>query len=203
VSARVAGLVARLVVRTAAALVGGPDVRARYREQWLADVEGAREVGLRPAAVAAGAAVAAARLAVTRPRWQVAPRSWVSTAVRRRYLVVQLAVAYPYVWALGYLGYARVRSGLTVAQLFDHRVDPKDLMVAWLPTMWLYLPVLLWLAAGGWVVGAALAPVGLALSIGGRGSSRWLPVAGTLTAAVVTAFAVSDVGAGLRLWLLD
>ncbi|GIJ56605.1 hypothetical protein [Virgisporangium aurantiacum] len=197
------GWLARLVVRTAAALVGGPEVRARYREQWLADVEGAREVGLRPAAVAAGAAVAAARLAVTRPRWQVTPLGWVTTAVRRRYLVVQLAVAYPYAWALGYLGYARVRSGLTVAQLFDRPVDPKDLLVPWLPTMWLQPLVMLWLAVGGWVVGAALAPVGLALSIGGRGSSRWLPVAGTLTAAVVTAFAVGDLGAGLRLWLLD
>ena len=59
---------ARLVVYLGTAVLPDSATRARYREQWLADVDGAAEVGLSPLSVALGAAAAAVRLAATHPR---------------------------------------------------------------------------------------------------------------------------------------
>ncbi|WP_422734808.1 hypothetical protein ACN26Y_14430 [Micromonospora sp. WMMD558] len=55
--------VALALARCAAALLPAPH-RARYREQWRADVQGAAELGLSSLRLAAGAAVAAARITV-------------------------------------------------------------------------------------------------------------------------------------------
>jgi hypothetical protein len=59
--------VALLVVRWAAALLPDPERRARYREQWEADVRGAGDLGLSPLRLALGAATAAARISTTAP----------------------------------------------------------------------------------------------------------------------------------------
>jgi hypothetical protein len=53
------------VVRCAAAVLPGAGRRARYLEQWRADVCGAADLGLSPLRVALGIATAAARIAVT------------------------------------------------------------------------------------------------------------------------------------------
>lgn len=58
------------VVRCAAALLPEPDQRARYREQWQADVLAAADLGLSPLRLAFGAASAAARMSA---------RSWKGT----------------------------------------------------------------------------------------------------------------------------
>jgi hypothetical protein len=127
----------------------------------------------------------------------------VSTGQRRGFGLVQLVVAMPYLWAVMYYGYARLRLGVSRAELFSGNHDPKDLLVGWFPPAWGYTPVMLWLAVGGWAVAVALAPAGLILAIGGRRWARWLPLAGTLAAAAVTALAFSDFGDALRIWLLD
>ena len=79
---------ARLVVYVGAAVLPDSATRVRYREQWLADVDGAAEVGLSPLSVALGAAAAAVRLAATHPRSvaaliRVAVLPGVSMRVRR------------------------------------------------------------------------------------------------------------------------
>jgi hypothetical protein len=81
--------------------------------------------------------------------------------------------------------------------------DPKDLVILWIPLFWCYPPVLLWLAFGGWVTAAVLAPVGAVLSVGGRGPARWLPLAGTLAGVATVVLATSGFGQALRIWLLD
>ncbi|MGN9913586.1 hypothetical protein ACTMTJ_39245 [Phytohabitans sp. LJ34] len=53
---------ALLVVRWAAALLPDPERRARYREQWEADVRGAADLDMSPLRVALGAASAAGRI---------------------------------------------------------------------------------------------------------------------------------------------
>jgi hypothetical protein len=53
---------ALLVVRFAAALLPDPRRRARYGEQWEADVRGAADLGLSPLRLALGAATAAVRI---------------------------------------------------------------------------------------------------------------------------------------------
>ncbi|GLH99221.1 hypothetical protein Pa4123_44960 [Phytohabitans aurantiacus] len=50
------------LVRCAAALLPEPDRRARYREQWQADVLAAADLDLSPLHLALGAAIAAARI---------------------------------------------------------------------------------------------------------------------------------------------
>lgn len=164
-------------------------------------------------AVALGASVAAIRLAATDPRSVTAlthalllPR--VSARVRRTFGLVQLTVAAPYLWAVLFYGYARLRLGVSHAALVglpgrDGPHDPKDLLIAWFPPFWVYPAVILWLAVGGWAVAASLAPAGLILAVGGRRTARWLPLVATIAAAAVTALAVSDFGDALRIWLLD
>src|SRR2546421_8942068 len=115
---------ARLVVYLGTAVLPDSATRARYREQWLADVDGAAEVGLSPLSVALGAAAAAVRLAVTHPRsvaalMRVALLPGVSTRVRRTFGLVHLAIAAPYLWAVIFYGYARLRLGLSHAELFS------------------------------------------------------------------------------------
>lgn len=62
------------LVRLAAHLISDPGRRARYEEQWLADVDGASELGMSPLATAVGACLSApalrtqAALAVLDPR---------------------------------------------------------------------------------------------------------------------------------------
>lgn len=196
------GRLARAVVHIAVALVPGAGTRIRYREQWLADVDGAAELGLSALPVALGAAMAAVRLAVAGTR-TVAAGLLPTISDRRRLQIgrLQLAVAAPYVWALLFYGYARVRLGVTHEQLVGTPYDPKDLL--WFPISTIHPPVIVLLAAGAWMVGAALAPVGLVLAIGGRGSARWLPLAGSAVAVAVILLATSDFGAELRTWLLD
>ena len=53
---------ALVVVRLAAALIPDAGRRARYREQWRADVYGAAELGLSPLRVALGAGAAALQM---------------------------------------------------------------------------------------------------------------------------------------------
>jgi hypothetical protein len=55
------------VVRVAAALLPGADRRARYLEQWRADVHGAADLDLSALRVALGAGAAALRIAATTP----------------------------------------------------------------------------------------------------------------------------------------
>ncbi|GAA4261584.1 hypothetical protein [Dactylosporangium darangshiense] len=198
----------RAIVYIAAAVMPDPDTRARYREQWLADVDGAAELGLSSLPVALGAAAAAVRLAATDPhsvtalmRAPLLPR--VSPRLRRAFGIVQLAVAAPYLWAVVFYGYARLRLGVSHAELVGTPYDPKDLLVLWFPPFWAYTPVMLWLAVGGWTVASGLAPAGLVLAIGGQRAARWLPLTGTIAAAAVTALAVSTFGDTLRIWLLD
>ncbi len=50
------------LVRVAAVLLPGADRRARYLEQWRADVHGAAELDLSPVRVALGALVAALKM---------------------------------------------------------------------------------------------------------------------------------------------
>lgn len=63
----VAGVVARVALAAAVAVLP-PPVRARYREEWAADVAGAAEVGLSPRRVALGSLLSALRLRTTTPR---------------------------------------------------------------------------------------------------------------------------------------
>ena len=199
---------ARLVVYVGAAVLPDSATRVRYREQWLADVDGAAEVGLSPLSVALGAAAAAVRLAATHPRSvaaliRVAVLPGVSMRVRRTLGLVQLAVAAPYLWAVVFYGYARLRLGVSHAELLGGQHDPKELIVWWFPPFWAYPAVVVWLAIGGWIVAVALAPAGLVLAAGGQRAARWLPLAGTLAAAAVTPLAISHYGDALRIWLLD
>jgi hypothetical protein len=195
---------ARAIVRLGAGVLPDRGTRGRYREQWLADVDGAAELGLRPLPVAGGAALAAIRLAARPPLVAGPPAAGrPGQLARRRIGLVQLAVAAPYLWALAYYAYARVTLGVSHAELLYERAhDPKDLP-AWFPLFWLYTPVMLWLAIGGWVLAAGLAPVGLLAAVGGRGAGRWLPLAGTLAGVAATALATSEMGDLLRIWLLD
>jgi hypothetical protein len=193
---------ASAVVRAGTALMPDPAVRARYREQWLADVDGAADLGLSPLPVALGAAAAAIRLA-TADRRSLAALPQIDARPRRALGVVQLAVAAPYLWAVAFYGYARLRLGASHAELMGAPHDPKDLLVSWFPPFWLYTPAVLWIAVGGWVVAAVLAPAGLLLGLGGRGAARWLPLAGTVAALAATALAASTFGDELRTWLLD
>jgi hypothetical protein len=55
------------IVRVAAALLPGADRRARYLEQWRADVHGAADLDLSALRVALGAGAAAVRIAATTP----------------------------------------------------------------------------------------------------------------------------------------
>jgi hypothetical protein len=196
--------IARWIVAAAASAVPDPDTRARYREQWLADVDGAAELAMSPTRVAVGAAVAAVRLAArSRAESWTPPLAGVDPRTRRSVGMVQLALAAPYVWALGFWAYARIRLGLPNDVLMTVGHDPKDLMVISNPLFWPYPPVMLWLAFGGWVAAAVLAPVGAVLSVGGRGSARWLPLFGTFAAVATGVLATSEFGQALRLWLLD
>lgn len=53
------------LVRLAAGLIADPERRQRYEEQWLADVEGAADVGMSPLTVAFGACAGAPAIART------------------------------------------------------------------------------------------------------------------------------------------
>ncbi|MEH1014755.1 hypothetical protein V6U90_16790 [Micromonospora sp. CPCC 206060] len=59
---------ALLVVRCASALLPDPDLRARHREEWQADVHGAHELGLNPLHIAFGTCGAAVRIAIVSRR---------------------------------------------------------------------------------------------------------------------------------------
>jgi hypothetical protein len=200
---------ARAIVRTAVTVMPDPSIRTRYREQWLADVDGAAELGMSPLLLALGAAATAIRLAATDPRSVNAllrapllPN--VSDRRRRGFGIIQLAISAPYLWAVAFYGYARMRLGVSHDQLIGTPHDPKDLVVDWwIPLYMTHGLVAVWLAVGGWVVAAALAPVGLLLAIGGQRTARWLPLAGTTTAVAVTLYAATNFAADLRTWLLD
>lgn len=191
---------ARGIVRAGSAVIPDRAARARYREQWLADVDGAAEVGIAPARIALGAAVAAVRLAAAHPLHQL---PGVSLGKRRYFGAVQLAMAVPYLWAVVIFGYAMVRLDLTPAEvLTPYHHDPMGLF-GWPPLVVLHGVCMVWLGLHGWVVAILLAPGGLLLARGVRGSARWLPLAGTLAAAAATVLALSDFGQALRVWMLD
>jgi hypothetical protein len=67
-------LLAIRLVRIAVGMIADPERRARYEEQWLADIEGAAEVGMSPLAIGVGACRSApalrahAALAAPNPR---------------------------------------------------------------------------------------------------------------------------------------
>jgi hypothetical protein len=197
---------AHAIVRAAAKVIADRGIRARYREQWLADVDGAAELDLSAMPVALGAATAAVRLAAGHPRSGadlVNPDA--GAKLRRRFGIIQLAAALPYLWAVAFYVYARLRLGISHTALLYERGahDPAQLIIDWFPPFWAYGPSMVWLALGGWAVAAALAPAGLVMAIGGRRSARWLPLAGTIAAVAVTALAFSEFGTALRTWLLD
>ena len=202
-----AGL-ARAVIHVAVAILPDGASRVRYREQWLADVDGAAELGMSALPVALGAAAAAVQLATIRPPSVTALlraplQSGVSSRQRRGFGLIQLAVSAPYLCAVLFYTYARVRLDVSHDQLVGTPYDPKDLMVNWLPLQVVHGLLAVWLAVGGWLVGAALAPVGLILAIGGKRAARWLPLAGVGVAVAVAVFAATDFAAALRTWLLD
>jgi hypothetical protein len=192
----------RRIVRIAVAVIADPALRERYREQWLADVEGAAEVGLAPLPVALGAASAAIRLGASR-RSLTPMVSGVSDRVRRAYGAMLLLTAAPYLWAAGYYGYARIRLGVSHAALVSGNHDPKDLVVWWAPVFWPYVPTALWINVAGWAVAACFAPFGLILGLTGRGAGRWMPLAGSAAAAAAVAIGTSDLGHDLQTWFLD
>jgi hypothetical protein len=205
---RMSARLGRAIVHVASAVMPNRATRARYREQWLADVDGAAELGLSPLPVALGAAAAAIRMTATDRRsldalLRAPLLPGVSARSRRRFGIFQLLVASPYLLAVLYYGQARLRLDVSHAELVGTPYDPKDLLVWWFPPFWLYTPVVLWVAVGGWAVAAALAPFGLVLAAGGRRSSRWLPLAGSVAAVAVTVLGLSDFGEALRIWLLD
>jgi hypothetical protein len=201
-----AGL-ARSLIHAAVAILPDRASRVRYREQWLADVDGAAELGMSALPVALGAAAAAIQLATHPPSVTALLRapllSGVSSRQRRGFGLIQLAVSAPYLWTVLFYTYARVRLGVSHDQLVGTPYDPKDLMVNWLPLQVTHGLVAIWLAVGGWLVGAALAPVGLVLAIGGKRAARWLPLAGAAVAVAAAVFAATDFAAALRTWLLD
>jgi hypothetical protein len=200
---------ARVIVRAAALVVPDRDRRARYREQWLADVEGAAELHLSPVRLAMGAMWTAIRFATTDRRSAAvllrAPlMPSVGPRARRRVGVAQLVLALPYAWTLAFYAYARFRLDVSYGELVECcRHQPGDLLVDWFTPFWFYGPAMYWLAFWGWVVSAMLVPVGLVLAIGGRGWSRRLPLAGALAGVAVSLLAVSEFGLDLRTWLLD
>lgn len=209
---------ARAIVRLSAAAVPDPGAHARYQEQWLADLDGAAEVGLPVLPLALGTVVAAARIAMATPRAVVLlPR--VGGGLRRAYGAVQLLAAAPYLWALAEYVNLQVRTGGTdpSPQFGDHP-EVTTILGYLAPVMNAlgpmkpfaerleYLPAMagtVWLAFGGWVIAAGLAPAGLLLAIGGRRWARRLPAIGTATAAVAVWLTHSAFGQGLTMWLLD
>jgi hypothetical protein len=198
---------ARGIVRLACAVIADGDTRVRYREQWLADVDGAAEIGIRPTLVAIGAALAACRLAVaprSRNAWTVRLRlPRISPTARRILGVVQLGAVVPYLWVMVFYAYARVRLGVADAELFNGGRDPRSLSADGPLMYWVHGLTALWLALHGWILAAALSPAGLLLCVGGRRSARWLPLAGALAATAVTVLALSDLGWALRGWFTD
>jgi hypothetical protein len=197
---------ARAVVRGASSLIASHDIRARYREQWLADVDGAGELGIAPTRVALGAALAAVQLAV-HPQSRAALAEVLrlpgtSPTARRILGVVQLGSVMPWLWAIAFYGYARVGAGVADAELFQGGRDPRSVADSAL-MYWAHGLTAVWLALHGWILMAALGPVGALLSIGGRRSARWLPLTGALAASAVTALALSDFGHALRGWFTD
>lgn len=209
---------ARAIVHLATAAIPDPEAYARYREQWLADLDGAAEVGLPALPLALGTLVAAVRIAVAAPRAVVMlPR--VRGGLRKAYGAVQILAAAPYLWALGEYVNLQVRTGGgdPYPQYGDHPevggilgylapvvnalgpAKPVALRVEYLPAV----TGSIWLALGGWVIAAALAPAGLLLAVGGRRWARRLPALGTAAAAVAVWLAHSAFGQGLTMWLLD
>jgi hypothetical protein len=198
--------IARWIVTAAVTVVPDQDARARYREQWLADVDGAAELAVSPTRVALGAAMAAMTLATTSraaavPRALQLPR--IDPAARRWVGIVQLVLVAPYLWALAFWAYGTMSMGVSGDELMQGGHDPKDLLTGWNPLFWAYVPVVLWIAVGGWMLAVALVPVGAVLSVGGRGSARWVPLAGTVAGIATAMLATSDFGHALRVWLLD
>ncbi len=195
---------AQRVVDTAAGLIRDPATRTRYREQWQADVAGAAELGLRPGRIALGAATSAVRLSVagTHPlagvrATRIGPRA--RTAVG----VLQVVTIAPYLAALALYGYARLRLGVSRADLFGSGDDPKDLIGGYLPGYLGYGLMAVWLALFGALGAAILAPVSLLLSLRARRGTRWLLAGSGLVAVAAADFAFSDFGLSLRDWLLD
>lgn len=208
------GAAARTLVRAATRLIRDPQLRQRYREQWLADLDGAAELDMAPLRVACGAAAAAVRLATTVPRPAGTPvgverATGYVDALRRAFEIMQLWAAAPYAAALACYGYARVRLGEVSAQRVMYAgLDPKDLLLDAVPFFGVaplvaYAGTPLWLAAGGWKVAVLLAPFGLVLALGGRGAARWLPLLGTSAAPLAAVIGHSAFGRLLTIWLLD
>jgi hypothetical protein len=188
-------MLARAVARAVAVVIVDGDVRARYREQWLADIDGAAELGLRPGRIAFGAAISAVRLSVAHP---VLFLPDVGARGRRVLGIVQIVLVVPHLWALLLCAYAAVHFGRPPAEAFTH--DPKDMIGDWTPVYLLHGLSLVWLAVHGWLVTALLAPVALLMSWGGKG---WLLRVGALAGFAVVALALTDFGAALRVWMLD
>ena len=90
----------------ATALLPAPE-RDRYREQWAADLEGARELGIAPASVAVGALRTA--VSITRHQGGPVPIGPLAIALRhsgadpRRVAVIAVAMAVPLLAGIGLL----------------------------------------------------------------------------------------------------
>ncbi|GAA4209744.1 hypothetical protein [Actinocatenispora rupis] len=199
------------VVRAATRLVPDPAVRERYREQWFADLDGAAELGLTPARVSLGMAVAAVRLAAADRRGLVAVATGalhlrrISDRARRRFAVVQIVAVAPYLYTLGLYVVGRVSYGMTRAQMVTDAADPKGLFVfgLWNPFAWPFPLAVYYQLFAGWYAATVLVPFGLLLAVGARRRHRVLLLAASLAAVAVTVVGATSFGADLRTWILD
>jgi hypothetical protein len=200
-------MLARGIVATASTLIGEGDARIRYREQWLADVDGAEELGRRPVSVAFGSAAAAVRVA-GHHRWTrrelVSALRFPEVGARPRQAVglLLLTAVAPYAWGLAFVLEAAAHLGMTPAELISNQGD-LDFTWWWPPLVLSWLPYVLWSELGGWVVAAVLTPAGFLLSVGGRRSARWLPLAGALAGLAVTVLVHTDFWVAMQRWILD
>lgn len=201
---------AHTIVRVATRLVPDPVARQRYREQWLADIEGAHELGLAPIRVSLGVAVAAVRLAAADRRGLVAVTTGalqlhrIGDRARRWFAVLQLVAVAPYGYALGLYVVGLLRYHLTRVDMISANADPKGLLLGlWNPLAWPFPVTVYYLLFFGWYGATMLAPFGLLLSIGARRGHRALLLIASFAALAATAIATTTFGADLRTWILD
>jgi hypothetical protein len=192
----------------AAGLIRDPAARARYREQWLADIEGAAELGLRPNRIALGAATAAVRLSVTgaHPLHALASGARgirIGPPIRATVALAQLFMVSLFLYGVALYALAWVVLGDSGEDWFHNGYDPADLLDGNTTSPLLYVLMMFWLAVHGWQLAALLAPVGLLLSLRGTRFTRWalrLGAVGGLVAAIVLD---GEFGRELTIWVLN
>lgn len=207
---------ALLLSRFATAALPPGETRARYHEQWEADILGAAELGLSPLRLAAGTALAACRLAATTRKGTAVlasgNRSLVLRAagapqVRAGLAIVQLALGALYVAVLVLYAVSRIRLGLGHYELTHEMHDPKDLVPFGFsllnPFTWMFMLCQVHVILQGWALGAALAAGSLVHALTGDPRGRRLSVIATALSIAVAAIALSGFGADIYVWVLD